>query len=86
MTSTSMTVEHLLGGLARLTVERKDRHVAAPVLGVGRLDHVVLQVGAVAVLRPEDGGELEAIGVAELIDHVAEAMIDRGWIGEHANA
>ena len=54
-------IEHLLGRLARLAIEREDRHVAAPVLGVRRLDHVVLQVGAVAVLRPEDCGELVAV-------------------------
>ncbi len=36
--------EHLLGRLARLAVEREDRNVAAPVLVVRRLDHVVLQV------------------------------------------
>ena len=81
-----MWLEHLLGRLARLAVEREDRHVAAVIFGVWRLDHVVLQVRAIAVLRPEDRGELEAIGAAQSIGHVAEVMVDGGRVGEDADA
>ena len=78
--------QHLRGRLARLAVEREDRHVAARILRVRRLDHVVLQVRAEAVLRTEDRGERPVRRGGEPIDDMAEVTVDRGGIGEHADA
>ena len=86
MTSTSISDEHLGRRLARLAVEREDRHVAPRILGVRRLDHVVLEVGAEAVLRAEDRGERAVRRGGEPIDDVPELVVDRGGIGEHADA
>jgi hypothetical protein len=49
--------EHLSRRLARFAVQGVDRQAPAGVLRVRALDHVVLQVGAEPVLRPEDRGE-----------------------------
>ena len=78
--------EHLLRRLARLAVQREDRHVAPRILAVRRLDHVVLQVGAEAVLRPENGGQRPVGRCGQAIDNVLEIAVDRGVIGEHADA
>ena len=78
--------EHLGGGLPRFAVERVDRHAPRVVVPVRRLDHVVLQVGPEAVLRPEDGAERHAVGRAHTIDDVPELVIDRGGIGDDTHA
>ena len=38
------------------------------------------------MLRPEDGGELVAVGMAQDVGHMAEVVADRGRVGEHADA
>ena len=78
--------EHLLCRLARLAVQREDRHVAPRILAVRRLDHVVLEVRAESVLRPEDGGQRPVGRCGQAIDNVLEIAVDRGVIGEHADA
>ncbi len=79
-------IEHLRRRLAGLAVEREDRHVAARVGAVRRLDHVVLEIGAEAVLRAEDGGELEVRRFGKLVDHVAEGVIDGSRVSQDADA
>ena len=46
--------EHVGRRLARVAVEREHRHPPPAVLAVRGLDHVVLQIRAEAVLRPEE--------------------------------
>ena len=48
-------LQHLRRRLAGFAVQRVDRHSARRVVRVTGLDHVVLHVGAIAVLRAEDG-------------------------------
>ena len=78
--------QHLGGRLARLTVEREDRDVAPRVLVVRRLDHVVLQVRPIPVLRPEDGRERVVGRDAQPLGDMAEVVVDRGRIGDDADA
>jgi len=52
---------------------------------VRRLDHVVLEVGAKAVLRAEDRAELETGRRGEAIDDMREIAVDRGRVGEDAD-
>jgi len=49
------------------------------------LDHVVLQIRAEAVLRPEDGGERDAVGRAHLVHDVREGVVHGRGIGDHAD-
>jgi hypothetical protein len=56
------------------------------VLGVRAFDHVVLEIGLETVLRAEDRGELAVGRRAEPINDMAEVVVDRGRIGEHADA
>ena len=78
--------QHLGRGLPRLAVERVDRYPQRPILRVGRLDHVVLQVGAEAVLRAENGAEPDGLAQGDPIDDVPERAVDRGRIGDDADA
>jgi hypothetical protein len=75
--------EHLGGRLARFTVERVDGHLPSRVLGVGRLDHVLLQVRPEAVLRAEDGADPDA-GRLGAFDDVLEAGVDRRRVAHEA--
>ena len=50
--------QHLRGRLARLAVERVDRHAPRLVAAVAGLDHVLLHVRAEPVLRAEQRGQL----------------------------
>ncbi len=79
-------VEHLGRRLAGLAIQREDRDAAARVGAVRRLDHVVLEIGAEAVLRPEDRGEFEGRRFGELIDHMAEGVVDGRGVGQDADA
>ena len=81
-----MPLEHPGGRLTRLAVERVDGDAARGVLGVGGLDHVVLHVGAEAVLRPEDGRQRDARLRCDAVEHVPAGGIDRRGIADHAHA
>ena len=78
--------QHRLGRLPRFAVERVDRHAWRAVAAVRRLDHVVLQVGVEAVLRTEDRGERHAFGAREPIADMDELGVDRGRVGDDADA
>ncbi len=77
--------QHLGRRFARLAVEREDGHVAPRVLVVRRLDHVVLQIRPIAVLRPENGRQRVVRRDAQPLGDVPEVMIDGGGIGHHAH-
>src|SRR5262249_27216401 len=51
-----------------------------------RLDHVVLDVGAKPVLRPEDGGEPGAGQGGNPVGDVPELAVDRRRIADDSNA
>ena len=50
-----------------------------------RLDHVVLQIRAKAVLRPENRGERQPAIFGEDVRAVAEAAVHRGGIADEAD-
>ena len=75
--------QHLGRRFARLAVEREDRDVAPRVLVVRRLDHVVLQVRPIPVLRAEDGREGEVGRDAQPLGDVLKVPVDRGRVGDH---
>ena len=69
--------QHLGGRLARLAVERVDRDAPARIARVRRLDHVVLQVRAEAVLGAEQGREVD-VRVVEQDRHVGPGQAEVG--------
>ena len=73
------------GRLARLAVERVHRHAPLRVLRVRRLDHVLLQVGAEAVLRAEQRRQ-RPVARREAIGGVDDAAVDRGRVADEADA
>ena len=74
--------QHLGRRLARLAVQRVDRHAADLVMGVPRLDHVVLHVGPEPVLGPEDSGEPCARVRQQPVGDVAQAGVHRGRVAD----
>ena len=78
--------EHRGRRFARLTVEGIHRHATSRVVGVRRLDHVVLHVGSEPVLRAEDRRQRDVRRRGKSIDDVQEATIERGVIADDANA
>ena len=78
--------EHLAGRFPGFAVERVDGHMPHVVAGVGRFDHVLLEVGAEAVLRPEDGREARVAAGADAVGSVHQAVIDRRRVADHPDA
>ena len=79
--------QHLGRRLARLAVQRVDRHAADLVVRVPRLDHVVLHVRPEPVLRAENGGQLRAAGAAASRSATwRELAIDRRRVADDADA
>src|SRR5207247_1669107 len=70
---------------ARFAVERVHGHASRGILAVRRLDHVVLNVGAEAVLRAEDGAQPGAVVRCEAVHDVPEATVDRRVIADDAD-
>ena len=71
-------VEHLRRWFPRLAVQRVHRHTASGILRVASLDHVVLHVRAIAVLRAEDGGKRDVRRQRNRPDDVLKVrVIDR---------
>ena len=86
MTSTSTSSQHLRRRLTRFAVQRIDRHAPPRVTRVRRLDHVVLEVGAEAVLRPEERRDFHVRVIAEAIRRVSQAAVDRRRVADDADA
>ena len=89
MTSSVDVAQHLRGRLARLAVERVDRHAAHLVARVPGLDHVFLHVGPEAVLRAEDGGQPASVPGrrrGQAVGDVAQLAVDRRRVADDADA
>jgi hypothetical protein len=69
-------LQHLVGGLARLAIERVDGKSRATIARVTGLDHVVLHVTTYAVLRTEQSGQVDRRMIEEQIGGVTERVID----------
>ena len=85
ITIASTCAQHFRGRLARLAVEREHRHLAAAVVAVRRLDHVVLHVGSESVLRTEQRADRDARRVHQRIDDVHVVGVDGCGIGDDAD-
>jgi hypothetical protein len=79
------TAQHLPRWLTRLAVEGIDRHPAARVVAMGRLDHVVLHVRTKSVLGAENRAELHTVSRRHLVDHVPEIVVDRSVVTNDAD-
>ena len=75
-------VQHLGRRFPRLAVQRVDGHAADLVMGVPRLDHVVLHVGPEPVLWPEDRGEPCARVRQQPVGDVARAGVHGGRVAD----
>ena len=78
--------EHVGGRLARVAVEREHRNAPTAILGVRRLDHVVLQVRPEPVLRPEERGQRDVRVVVQPVGGVREAAVDRCRVADEPDA
>ena len=78
--------QHVGAGLARFAVERIDRHPPPAVARMGRLDHVVLHVGAKPVLRAEERrhGDVRIIG--QPIGRMPEIAVDGRGVAHDPDA
>jgi hypothetical protein len=78
--------QHLFGRFARFAVQRINRNVRVSIDGVGRLDHVVLNVAANSVLRSEERSEIDLRMIEEEIGGVMEAVIDGSLVTDESHA
>ena len=78
--------EHVGRRLTRVAVEREHRHLAQAVLAVRGLDHVVLQVRAEAMLRPEERRQRDVRIRMQPIGGVRQAAVDRGRVADQTDA
>ena len=85
ITSASSPFEHLRRWLPRLAVQRVHRHAASGILRVAGLDHVVLHVRAIAVLRAEDGGQRDVRRHRDRADDVLKVRVDRRRVRHDAD-
>ena len=78
-------LQHLRRRLAGLAVERVDRHASRRIVRVPGLDHVVLHVGAIAMLRAEDGRERDIRRARDGTDDVLKVRVDGGGVRHDAD-
>ena len=78
--------EHFCGRFAGLAVQRKHRHPAPGVARVRRFDHVVLQIGSKAMLRPEDRLQLHVAIGGQAVGGVHEGSVDGRRVGHDGDA
>ena len=80
------SLKHFWRRLACIAIQRIDRHPPRRIVPVRRFDHVVLHVGAKAVLRAENRGQLHARFLSQPVNDMAERVVDRGMVADNANA
>ena len=79
-------VEHGRGRLAEVAVQGMDGDVVGRMPRVRRLDHVVLDVRAEAVLGAEQGGQREVGRLPQPLRGVPVRRVDRGGVADEPDA
>jgi hypothetical protein len=79
-------IQHVWQGLPDPGVEAENRHLAAGIKGVFCLDHVVLVLAAIPMLRPEERFQLPWIKFRQDRACGAETKVQGGLIGEKAQS
>src|SRR6266511_1389007 len=78
--------QHRLGRLSRFTVKRIHRKARFAVHAVICLDHVVLDITAYPVLRPEEGGQIHFITLVKEICRVSKLVVHGGLITDETDS